>query len=93
MDSYYLTKDATKWLKEHDTMYVGAMQKQRFKNICSVIEPTLEKSGTSKIAYNRSTGESVAYCWSENKKLGKKFVHSNGYKLKKRQRKILVVPP
>jgi hypothetical protein len=87
IDSYYLTKDAGKWLKEHDIMYVGAMQKQRFKNICSVIEPTLEKSGTSEIAYNRSTGEPVAYCWSENKKLGKKFVHSNGYKLEKKAKK------
>ena len=31
MDIYDLTKDAAKWLKEHDIMYVGAMQKQSFK--------------------------------------------------------------
>ena len=63
-------------------MYVGAIQKQRFNTICSVMEQELEKSGTAGIAYNRKTSESVAYCWSANKKLGKKFVHTNAYKLK-----------
>ena len=33
MDSYYLTKDAEKWLKENEIMYVGAIQKQRFNRI------------------------------------------------------------
>ena len=83
MDSYYLTKDAAKWLKDHDVMYVGSMQKQRFKDICFVIEPTLEKSGTSKIAYNRSTGESVAYYWSENKKTQEKVRSHEWIQIKK----------
>ena len=68
MDSYYLTKDASKWLKENNILYVGAIQKQRFNTICSVMEPELEKSGTTCILYNSKTGESVAYCWSANKK-------------------------
>ena len=51
-------------------MYVGAIQKQRFNTIYSVMEPRLDKSGTSCIAHNSKMGESVAFCWSRNKKLG-----------------------
>ena len=87
MDSYYLTRDGAKWLHENKVMYVGSIKKNHFFSLCSVLEPHLVKSGTSKIAYNRSTGESVTYVWSENSKLGKKYVHSNGYKLKKKPKK------
>ena len=93
MDSYYLTKDAAKWLKNRNIMYVGAIQKQRFNTICSVMEPELEKSGTSCIAYNWNTNKSVAYCWSANKKLGKKYVHTNAYKLKKKAKKDTTCSP
>ena len=87
MDSYYLTRDGAKWLHENKVMYVGSIKKNRVFSLCSVLEPHLVKSGTSKIAYNRSTGESLTYVWSENPKLGKKNVHSNGYKLLKKPKK------
>ena len=87
MDSYYLKMDEAKWLHENKVMYVGSIKKNHFFSLCSVLEPYLVKSGTSKIAYNRSTGESVMYVWLENSKLGKKYVHSNGYKLKKKPKK------
>ena len=59
MDSYYLTKAKAEWLKSEKILYVGAIQKQRFNTLCSVMEPELEKSETSCIAHNSTTGESV----------------------------------
>ena len=77
MDSYYITKAAARWLKYNQIMYIGVIQKQRFNTIYLVMEPRLDKSGTSCIAHNSKTVESVAFSWSGNKKLGKKCVYTN----------------
>ena len=92
MDSFYPTKESAEWLKSKNIMYVGAIQKPRFNTLCLVMEPELEKSGAPCIAHNSTTGKSVAFCWSANKKLGKNYVHTNAYKLKKRRKKTLVAP-
>lgn len=92
MDSYYLTKAAAEWLKSENILYVGTIQKQRFNTFCLVMEPELEKSGNSCIAHNSTTGESVAFCWSANKKLGKKYAHTNAYKLKKGEKRHYLLP-
>ena len=74
MDSYIFTKAAAHWLKCNQIMHVGVIQKQRFRCIASSMEPVLEKSGTYCIAHTSKSGETVAFCWSANKNLGKKFV-------------------
>ena len=70
----FFTKAAAHWLKCNQIMHVGVIQKQRFRCIASSMEPVLEKSGTYCIAHNSKLGETVAFCLSANKNLGKKFV-------------------
>ena len=60
-------------VRKSKIVYVGVIQKQRFSTLFSVLEPHLEMSGTLKLPYNRSTGENVAYCWSENAILREKL--------------------
>ena len=79
---FYLTKAAAEWLKSKNMLYVGSIQKHRYNTLCLVMDPELEKSRTSCIAYNSTTGECVVFFWSANKKMGGKYVHTNTYKLK-----------
>ena len=80
-------------VRKSKIVYVRAIRKQRFSTLCSMLEPHLEKSGTLKLPYNQSTGESVAYYLSENAKLCEKIVHSNRYKCKNKAKKNTICAP
>jgi hypothetical protein len=74
MDSYYLTEESRKYLRQKKVMYVASITRNRFATIVNSLETKLEKSGTHVTAYNKKTKEAATYCWSINSRIGKKFV-------------------
>ena len=73
-------------MKENSLLYIASITKARFGLEVKSSESQLVKLGTFVMAHNKKAVESMTYCWSARKRLGKKFVMGRGYKVIKKQK-------
>ena len=84
MDSYYLSAPGRSILNdsEEKVYFIAALKRDRFKKINGFLEPKIEKSGDTAVAFNTSRGEAAVYHWSLDTNVGKKLVMSNAFTVK-----------
>ena len=84
MDSYYLFAPGRSILNdsEEKVYFIAALKRDRFKKINGFLEPKIEKSGDTAVAFNTSRGEAAVYHWSLDTNVGKKLVMSNAFTVK-----------
>ena len=83
MDSYYLSAPGRSINDSEEKVYfIAALKRDRFKKINGFLEPKIEKSGDTAVAFNTSRGEAAVYHWSLDTNVGKKLVMSNAFTVK-----------
>ena len=84
MDSYYLSAPGRSILNdsEEKVYFIAALKRDRFKKINGFLEPKIEKSGDTAVAFNTSRGEAAVYHWSLDTNVGKKLDMSNAFTVK-----------
>jgi hypothetical protein len=80
-DSYYMTKDARKYLNDNKVYFTGSCVANHFKPECALVHGhDTDRTGQHSTIYNDTTNELFTYHYDTQKGVGKKYNLSYGFK-------------
>ena len=86
VDSYYLTQESREYYKNEGIPNTASIASNRFKTVCDVLRPMLDRSGDFVTAYNTNSNEALVYHWDADFKVKK---NCDGLFIRKKSRGVI----